>query len=184
MLAGRGAEVAAEEAAHPSSRESPRISAVTEILKTEHDTGSEEEEVDLVRGTPTGVLCEQVVATNPELIALDLKYRQMEERYDILQERFTLTLRLQKKALELQDSMVSDAQREFEVQCAKIGAELNSKRAQNYILVEELVRQTWLLEQSEIARKADKELLRRLQSQCNELRAQRVEAKLQCHDLL
>lgn len=36
-----------------------------------------------------------------------------------------------------------------------------------------------MLEQSEIARKADEELLRRLQSQCDELRAQRAEAKLQ-----
>lgn len=48
--------------------------------------------------------------------------------------------RLQKKALELRDSIVADAQREFEAQRAKIGAELNSERAQNCILAEELVR--------------------------------------------
>ncbi|OAE36018.1 hypothetical protein AXG93_838s1040 [Marchantia polymorpha subsp. ruderalis] len=111
---GRGVEVAAEEAARLSSRESPRISAATEILETEDNTASEEEEAESVRGTPTGVLCEQVVpllrcldrkapkyadprhrgsyvelvrnwtrikvATNPELIALDQKYRQLEER--------------------------------------------------------------------------------------------------------
>ncbi|OAE29484.1 hypothetical protein AXG93_1433s1020 [Marchantia polymorpha subsp. ruderalis] len=45
--------------------------------------------------------------------------------------------------------------------------------------VEELVRQTRLLEQCQIARKADEELLRRLQSQCDELRAQRADAELQ-----
>ncbi|OAE27168.1 hypothetical protein AXG93_4666s1400 [Marchantia polymorpha subsp. ruderalis] len=59
MLAGSGAAVAAEEAARPSSRESPRNSVVIEIL--EDDSGSEEEEVESVQGTPTGVLCEQVV---------------------------------------------------------------------------------------------------------------------------
>ncbi|OAE25186.1 hypothetical protein AXG93_4207s1030 [Marchantia polymorpha subsp. ruderalis] len=44
---------------------------------------------------------------------------------------------------------------------------------------EEVVRQTRLLEQSELARKANEELLRRLQSQCDKLRAQRAEAELQ-----
>ncbi|OAE19002.1 hypothetical protein AXG93_4538s1000 [Marchantia polymorpha subsp. ruderalis] len=113
MLAGRGAAVAAEKVAQPSSRESPRNSAATKILGTEDDTGSKEEEVESMQGTPTGVLCEQVVpplryldrkatryadpchrgsydelvrnrnrikmATKPELIALDQKYRQLEE---------------------------------------------------------------------------------------------------------
>ncbi|OAE33325.1 hypothetical protein AXG93_4123s1000 [Marchantia polymorpha subsp. ruderalis] len=111
VLAGHGVEAAVEEAVQPSSRESPRISAATEILETEDDTPLEEEEVESVRGTPTGVLCKQVVpllryldlkatkyadprhrgfyvelvrnrtrikvATNPELEALDQKYRQL-----------------------------------------------------------------------------------------------------------
>lgn len=112
VLAGHGVEAAAEEAARPSARESLRISTATEILETEDDTPSEEEEVQSMRGTPTGVLYEQVVpllryldrkatkygdprqcgtyvelirnqtrikvATNPELMSLDQKYRHME----------------------------------------------------------------------------------------------------------
>ncbi|OAE19801.1 hypothetical protein AXG93_4515s1010 [Marchantia polymorpha subsp. ruderalis] len=38
VLAGHGVGAAAEEAARPSARESPRISAATEILETEDDT--------------------------------------------------------------------------------------------------------------------------------------------------
>lgn len=130
MLAERGAAVAAEEAARPSSRELLRISEATEIFDTEDDTGSEDEEVESVRGTPMGVLCEEVipllqyfdrkamryadprhrgsyvelvknrtrikVATNPELIALDLKCRQLEEKYNCLQEHCALSLKLQR----------------------------------------------------------------------------------------
>ncbi|OAE18322.1 hypothetical protein AXG93_2566s1050 [Marchantia polymorpha subsp. ruderalis] len=44
---------------------------------------------------------------------------------------------------------------------------------------EELVRQTRLLEQCQLARQADEDLIRQLQSQCGELRAQRAEAELQ-----
>ncbi|OAE32327.1 hypothetical protein AXG93_2801s1000 [Marchantia polymorpha subsp. ruderalis] len=44
VLGGHGVEAAAEEATRPSARESPRISAATEILETEEDTPSEEEE--------------------------------------------------------------------------------------------------------------------------------------------
>ncbi|OAE31188.1 hypothetical protein AXG93_1629s1060 [Marchantia polymorpha subsp. ruderalis] len=135
MLAGRGAEVAAEEAARLSSRESPRI------LRRQR---SSRPKTTQDRRKRKWSRCE--VATNPELIALDQKYRQLEERYDFLQEQFTLSRKLQKKAMELRDSMVTDVQREFEVQRAKIGAELNSERAQNYILAEELVRHTRLLE--------------------------------------
>ncbi|OAE32389.1 hypothetical protein AXG93_3671s1080 [Marchantia polymorpha subsp. ruderalis] len=61
VLAEHEVEAAAEEAARSSARESPRFSAATEILETEEDTPSEEEEVQSVRGTPTGVLYEQVV---------------------------------------------------------------------------------------------------------------------------
>ncbi|OAE35594.1 hypothetical protein AXG93_2841s1290 [Marchantia polymorpha subsp. ruderalis] len=115
-----GVEAIAEEAARSSSRESLRISAATEILEIKDDTPLEEEKVESVRGTPTGVLCEQVVpllrylnckatkdadpchrgsyvelvrnwtpikvAMNPELEALDEKYRQLEERCNFLQE--------------------------------------------------------------------------------------------------
>ncbi|OAE23991.1 hypothetical protein AXG93_1330s1000 [Marchantia polymorpha subsp. ruderalis] len=135
--AGRGAAIAAEEAGRPSSKESPRISAATEILDTEDDTRSEEEEVE------------------SDHCALS-----------------------QKTALQLRDDAAANVQRDFEEQSAKIEAELNFERAQNCILAEELVRQTRLLEKSELARKTDEELQRRLQSRCDELRAQRAEAEL------
>ncbi|OAE24589.1 hypothetical protein AXG93_1603s1000 [Marchantia polymorpha subsp. ruderalis] len=70
VLVGHGVKSAAEYAARPSARESPRISLATEILKREEDTPSEEEELQSMRGTPTGVLCEQVV---PLLRYLDRK---------------------------------------------------------------------------------------------------------------
>ncbi|OAE34716.1 hypothetical protein AXG93_265s1010 [Marchantia polymorpha subsp. ruderalis] len=119
------------------------------------------------------------VATNPELIALDQKYRQLKERYDFLQEQFTISRRLQKAALQLRDELVSKFQREFEELRAKVQMEFIFEQAQNKIMAEELVRQTRLLEHSELAQKADEELLRRLQSQCDELRVWRAEAKLE-----
>ncbi|OAE34018.1 hypothetical protein AXG93_4142s1030 [Marchantia polymorpha subsp. ruderalis] len=58
--------------------------------------------------------------------------------------------------------------------CANENANANQK---------ELVRQTRLLEQCQSARQADEELIRHLQSQCGELRAQRAEAKLQLAEI-
>ncbi|OAE34458.1 hypothetical protein AXG93_2886s1210 [Marchantia polymorpha subsp. ruderalis] len=69
-----------------------------------------------------------------------------------------------KAVLQLRDDATAKAQRDFEKQRATIEAELHSERIQNSTLAEELVRQTRLLEQRQIARKADEELLRRLQS--------------------
>ncbi|OAE35456.1 hypothetical protein AXG93_2587s1720 [Marchantia polymorpha subsp. ruderalis] len=86
---------------------------------------------------------------------------------------------LRKKALQLRDDVMANAQREIEEQRARVETELNSERAQNRILAEELVRHTRTMEKSETARKADEELLGRLQSQCDESRAQRAEAELQ-----
>ncbi|OAE23340.1 hypothetical protein AXG93_2309s1000 [Marchantia polymorpha subsp. ruderalis] len=108
ILAESGAAVAAPEATRSSSKESPRIFVAIEILDSEdeedEDLGSEGQEVESVQGSPTGVLCEQVV---PLLRYLDRK--------------------------------AAEAHREFEKQREKIKAELNSERAQNCILVEELV---------------------------------------------
>ncbi|OAE18850.1 hypothetical protein AXG93_2869s1000 [Marchantia polymorpha subsp. ruderalis] len=195
------------------SRESPRISLATEILDSEDDESSEEEEVESIQSTPTGLLCEQVVpllwyldrkvakyadprhrvsyvelvknqtrvkvATNLELISLDTKYRELEEKNNCLERHLALSRKLHKTLLQLCDDKAAEAQREFEKQREKIKAELISKRAQNCILAEELVRQTRLLEQCQIACQADEELLRRLQSQFDELRAQRAKAELQ-----
>ncbi|OAE18316.1 hypothetical protein AXG93_4371s1000 [Marchantia polymorpha subsp. ruderalis] len=133
ILAGSGAAVAAEEATRPSSRVSPRIFVATEILDLEDESSSEGREVEWEQGTPTGVLCEQVVrllqyldrkaakyadprhkgsyvelvrnqtrikvATNPELISLDRKYRELEEKNNALQGHLTLSRKLQKAVL-------------------------------------------------------------------------------------
>ncbi|OAE19635.1 hypothetical protein AXG93_3248s1000 [Marchantia polymorpha subsp. ruderalis] len=205
MLVGCGAAVAAEEAVRPSSRESPRISVATEILDSEDESSSEGQEVESVQGTPTGVLCEQVVlllrylnrkaakyadpchrrsyvelvrnrtrikvATNPKLISLDRKYRELEEKNDALQGHLALSRKVHKAVLQLRNDATTEAQHEFQKQRAKIEAELHLERVQNSTLAEELVRQTRLLEQCQIARKANEELLRRLKSQCDKLRA-------------
>lgn len=133
-----------------------------EILDSEYDSYSKEEKVESVQGTPTGVLCEQVVpllryldrkaakyadprhrgsyvelvrnrtriqvATNPELISLDHKYRELEEKNNVLQGHVTLLRRLHKTILELRDDVAAEAQHKFEKQRAKIETELHSER--------------------------------------------------------
>ncbi|OAE27760.1 hypothetical protein AXG93_2786s1030 [Marchantia polymorpha subsp. ruderalis] len=86
------------------------------------------------------------VATNPELISLDQKYRELEEKNDVLQGHLALSRRLHKTVLQLRDDAAAEAQREFEKQCAKLEAQLHSKRIQNGTLAKKLVRQTRLLE--------------------------------------
>ncbi|OAE24416.1 hypothetical protein AXG93_4530s1180 [Marchantia polymorpha subsp. ruderalis] len=174
VLAGHGVKAGAEEATPLSSRESPRISEATEILETEDDTPSEEEEVELVRGTTTGVLCEQMVPLLRYLVRKTTKYADYRHRESYVE---------LKAALQLRDDVAANAQREIEELCARIETEINSERAQNRILAEELVRQMRALEKSETARKADEELLCRLQSQCDELRAPRAEAELQLEEV-
>ncbi|OAE33544.1 hypothetical protein AXG93_4032s1010 [Marchantia polymorpha subsp. ruderalis] len=120
-----------------------------------------------------------IIATNPIVISLDNKYRELELKNDALHGHLTLSRKLQKAVNQLRDDKAAEAQREFEKQREKIEAELNSERAQNCILAEELVRQTRLLEQCQIARQEDEELLRHLQLQCDKFRAQRAEAELQ-----
>ncbi|OAE20166.1 hypothetical protein AXG93_1207s1000 [Marchantia polymorpha subsp. ruderalis] len=73
ILAGSGAAAAAAEATQPNSQESLGNSMAIEILNLEDDedeSSSEEHEEESVQGTPTGVLCEQVV---PLLRYLDRK---------------------------------------------------------------------------------------------------------------
>ncbi|OAE29016.1 hypothetical protein AXG93_3112s1030 [Marchantia polymorpha subsp. ruderalis] len=146
-----------------SSRESPRISTATEILGTEDNTPLEEEEVESVRGTPTGVLCEQVVPLLRYLDRKATKYADPRHRGSYVELVRNRTW-IKKKALELRDDVAANAQCKIEDLSARIETKINSERAQNRILGEELVRQTRLLEQSETARKADEELLGRLQS--------------------
>ncbi|OAE19138.1 hypothetical protein AXG93_2062s1490 [Marchantia polymorpha subsp. ruderalis] len=135
----------------------------TEILNSEDDeeggstesvsgSGSTEEEEEELVGAPAAALCEQVV---PLLRYLD---RKVYKHFD----------RVKDERLE-----------EFAKEKAKLTEALDSEQAQNRILSEELVRQTRLLEQCQLARQADEELIRRLQSECGELRAQRAEAESQ-----
>ncbi|OAE28911.1 hypothetical protein AXG93_2369s1050 [Marchantia polymorpha subsp. ruderalis] len=176
VLALHGVEAVAEEAARPSARESPRISAATKILETEEDTPSEEEEVQSVRGTPTGVLCEQVVlllryldrkatkygdphqceyyvelvrnwtrikmATNLELMVLNQKYRQLDERYNFLKDQCALARKLQKAALKLRDEMMTNARGKIDELRAKIQTDFNVEQIQIRNLADELVRKT------------------------------------------
>ncbi|OAE29702.1 hypothetical protein AXG93_509s1550 [Marchantia polymorpha subsp. ruderalis] len=126
----------------------------TDFLETKEDTPSEEEEV----------------ATNPELMVMDQKYRQLEERYNFLQDQCALAQKLQKAALKLRDEMVTNARREIDELRAKVQTDSSVDQIQIRNLADELVRKTQALEQSEAVRRADKELLCRLQSQCDELR--------------
>ncbi|OAE30695.1 hypothetical protein AXG93_402s1080 [Marchantia polymorpha subsp. ruderalis] len=80
---------------------------------------------------------------------------------------------------EVRDEKFEEAKKEFAKEKAKLADELDSEQTQNQILSEELVRQTRLLEQCQLARQADEELIRKLQSECGELRAQRADAELQ-----
>ncbi|OAE27306.1 hypothetical protein AXG93_2817s1110 [Marchantia polymorpha subsp. ruderalis] len=80
VLAGHGVAAAAEEATRLNARDSPRISSATEILATKDDTPSEEEEVESVPSTPTGVLCEQVVPLLRYLDCKAIKYRDPRHR--------------------------------------------------------------------------------------------------------
>ncbi|OAE29773.1 hypothetical protein AXG93_3535s1010 [Marchantia polymorpha subsp. ruderalis] len=82
-------------------------------------------------------------------MALDHKYRQLEERYNFLQDQCTLPRKLQKTAIPLRDEMVSKAQRKIEELRARNETKINSKQAQNRILAGELVQQTRALEQRE-----------------------------------
>ncbi|OAE18214.1 hypothetical protein AXG93_3354s1020 [Marchantia polymorpha subsp. ruderalis] len=198
MLAGHGVEAGAEEAVRPSARESSRISGATKILESKEDTPSEEEEVKSVQGTPTGVLCEQVVpllryldrkaakyedpcqggsyvelvrhqtrikvAAIPEFIAQDQKYRNLEEHYNFLQDQWALARKLQKVALKLRDEMVANVQRKIDELRAKVQTNSSVEQIQIRNLADELVRKTQALEQSEAARRADEELVVRLQA--------------------
>ncbi|OAE20187.1 hypothetical protein AXG93_3802s1000 [Marchantia polymorpha subsp. ruderalis] len=170
---------------------------------------SSEEEEQSVAGTPTAALCEQVVPllryldrkvekyadprqpgsyvelvkrrtrtkvhTSKLLARVDRELKDVREKYDCLWGHLNLT----KKVYKALDKTKDEKLGEFAKAKAKLAEELDSEQAQNRILSEELVRQTRLLEQCQLARQADEELIRRLQSECGELRAQRAEAELQ-----
>ncbi|OAE25582.1 hypothetical protein AXG93_2982s1020 [Marchantia polymorpha subsp. ruderalis] len=98
------------------------------------------------------------VAANRELIAQDQKYRNLEERYNFLQDQWALARKLQKAGLKLRDEMMANARR------AKVQTDSSVQQIQIRNLADELVRKTQALEQSEAARRVDEELLGRLQS--------------------
>lgn len=83
-----------------------------------------------------------------------------------MQDQWALTWKLRKAALKLRDEMVKRARRELNELRAKVQTDGSDERVQIRNLIEELVRKTRALEESEAARRADEELLERLQSQC------------------
>lgn len=96
-----------------------------------------------------------------------------------MQDQWTLARKLQKSALKLRDESLANARREIEELCAKVQTDSSVEKIQIRNHADELVRKTQASEQSEAARKADEELLGRLQVQCEELRAQRAAAEVQ-----
>ncbi|OAE35342.1 hypothetical protein AXG93_3546s1000 [Marchantia polymorpha subsp. ruderalis] len=153
VLTGHGVETAAEEAARAIARESPRISPATEILETEEDTPSEEEEVQSVRGTPTGVLCEQMVPIPRYLDCKATKYgdpRQCGSYVELVQNRTRI------KVATNPELMVLD---------------------KKYPLLEE--RYNFLHDHCALSRKLQKTTIQLRDEMCDELRTQRAAAELQ-----
>ncbi|OAE18826.1 hypothetical protein AXG93_313s1250 [Marchantia polymorpha subsp. ruderalis] len=107
------------------------------------------------------------------------QFGDLREKNECLLGHITLTRKMHKVVDKLKDEKLEEATKEFAKEKAKLVDELDSEQTQNQILSEELVRQTRLLEQCQLARQADEELIRKLQSECGELRAQRAEAELQ-----
>lgn len=60
------------------------------------------------------------MAAKPELIAHDQKYRNLEERYNFMQDQWALTRKLQKAALKLRAKMVEGARRKLDELRAKV----------------------------------------------------------------
>ncbi|OAE31780.1 hypothetical protein AXG93_3072s1030 [Marchantia polymorpha subsp. ruderalis] len=87
------------------------------------------------------------VATNPVLSSLDNRCRELELKNNALHGYLTLSRKLRKVVNHVRDSKVTKAHKKFEKQREKLEAELDSERAQNSTLAEELVRQTRLLAQ-------------------------------------
>ncbi|BBN19980.1 hypothetical protein Mp_8g15400 [Marchantia polymorpha subsp. ruderalis] len=202
ILAGSGAAVAAEAAARHSSRESPRDSVATEILETEDDTSSEEQEADSVQKTPTGVLCEQIVpllryldrktskyasALKPQSYVETIRRRTRSkvarwasrcqvyvDRNTALRQHLAVTQKLYQALQRQKEDAATKSQADAELIRAKIESELQEERRQNQVLAAELARQTRALEESQRACKEDEGLLCNLQSECSDLRAQRA----------
>ncbi|OAE34640.1 hypothetical protein AXG93_3267s1080 [Marchantia polymorpha subsp. ruderalis] len=90
--------------------------------------------------------------TNRVLSSVDNRCRELGLKNDALHGHLTLLRKLQKAVNQMRDNKAVEAHRKFEKQREKLEAELNSERAQNSTLAEEL---------------------------CDELRVQRVKAELQ-----
>lgn len=119
------------------------------------------------------------VRTSSLLASLDETIKDLRLKNDALRGHLAIWRKLQKAVNKTRDEKFDKVEKEFAKQWEKLAEDLDSEQAQNRILSEELVRQTRLLEQCQSARQADEELIRHLQSQCGELRAQRAEAKMQ-----
>ncbi|OAE27809.1 hypothetical protein AXG93_2954s1030 [Marchantia polymorpha subsp. ruderalis] len=119
------------------------------------------------------------VRTSSLLASLDEDIKDLRLKNEALRGHLAIVRKLQKVVNKTRDEKFEDAKKKFAKQQAKLGDELDSEQTRNRILSEEFVRQTRLLEQCQLARQADEDLIRQLQSQCGELRAQRAEAEMQ-----
>ncbi|OAE28135.1 hypothetical protein AXG93_638s1230 [Marchantia polymorpha subsp. ruderalis] len=157
ILAGSSAAaIAAEaEATQPNSWESPGNSVATEILNSEDDgdeSGSDEEEEQSVKGTPTTALCEQVapllryldrkvakrtrtkVRISSLLASLDEDIKDLRLKNEALRGHLAIVRKLQKVVNKTRDEKFEDAKKEFAKQQAKLADELDFEQTQNRIL--------------------------------------------------
>lgn len=116
------------------------------------------------------------MAANPKLEHKDRKCCDLEERYKFLQEQLTNLWQMHKTAFKLKDDLVKSRCQTIELR-KRLHTDQAFERIQVKILIAELVRKDQLLEECEAARRADQDLIERLQSCCEELRSQRSQAE-------
>ncbi|OAE31410.1 hypothetical protein AXG93_841s1020 [Marchantia polymorpha subsp. ruderalis] len=141
ILAGRSAATAAE-ATQLNSQESPENSMATIILNSEdeeEESTSAEQGEKLVQGTPTGVLCGQVVPLLQYLDRKMVKYadpRNPGSYVELVRKR----TRTKKVVSKTRDEKFEETRKEFAKEQSMLADELDSEQTRNRILLEELMR--------------------------------------------
>ncbi|OAE32150.1 hypothetical protein AXG93_2912s1400 [Marchantia polymorpha subsp. ruderalis] len=108
------------------------------------------------------------VRTSKLLARLDGDIQDLRLKNEALRGHIALSRKLQKAVDQTRDEKFEEAKKEFAKEKAKLADELDSEQTQNQIL----------LEQCQLARQVDEELIRKLQSEFGELSAQRADAEL------
>ncbi|OAE19359.1 hypothetical protein AXG93_2451s1040 [Marchantia polymorpha subsp. ruderalis] len=128
-----------------------RVSNTMLLLPVEHERFRSSAVVPSRR--LAGSSCRQAAQTPDELQRGETRHsrgrmcRELELKNDALHRHLALSRKVQKVVNQVRDEKLADVQKQFEKQQEKLEPELDSQRAQNHILAEELVRQTRLLEQ-------------------------------------